>query len=250
MPEATIVSPAQARRAAAQYRRLIRGDLGGLIGAVEEALEPLASSYLPVRRPPKGTPEAELANRLRDERGRSLRLGGQAVVQSDVWFGMDELVDELARRAGPGGGGLRPEVLVDQLAEQIREVHILRGRGGRYGAIRNGLELVVTRRLVDARLTDWLAAGRLGATAAQFRAKVLEELARPAESPRTDLRRRIYFRLADRGAEDWKFAEVFSDLMAAGLLEYLMDDPARPRWCSWQRLTADYLGILPNTGPV
>ncbi len=240
------LSGAQTRRAVTCHRRIVRSELAEQIDEHERSLWPLVSGWLPVEVPRPGTPEVELSRLLRDDRGRSLRIFDTPVLQCAAGVSLDELVDELARQATVGGFDPRPEVLIEDLAARIRHVRQLRGRGGRYGAIRNGLELRVVTQLAHDAVDHWLAMGQLTETAGSLRRQIADQLSRPAESGQTRMLRRLYFRLADAGAVDSEFAEIFSH---APLVELVMAETRRPRWCSWRRLAADYLGILPNSDP-
>jgi hypothetical protein len=221
----------------------VRQELGEQIGGLETELNRLASGYLPARTPSPWSPEADLARLLRDERGRSLRILGEPVLQRNVGVALDELLAELEREACGCSVSGRPEDLLTDLAGRIRQVQQLRGRGGRYGAIRNGIELEVARHLAHDEANTWLAFGALEQAAGELHAGIDTQLCRPAESERLDVLRRLYFRLADLNRPDEAFAEIFVDIW---LVEFVMMDSRRPRWCTWRRLAADYLGILPN----
>jgi len=241
---AQALTHAQARRSLTAHRRLVRRDISDCIRSLERELQQVAAGFLPVRIPPSWTPEAGLARLLRDERGRSLRLFGEPVLRRESPVALDELLTELEHLAWWQRESVRPEDLLGGLADHIRQVGQLRGRGGRYGAIRNGIELAIARQLAHSDADDWLALGRLDGAAQRLHVQIDAELSRPAESSRVTVLRRLYFWLVDHGRPDTDFAEIFAD---AWLVELIMMDARRPRWCTWQRLAADYLGILPNT---
>lgn len=265
-------SPALLERGILQYRRQVRRQLQQLIRSLEQGLHVRLADCLPLSRAkrvrtPGGQwqrkPEADCIDRLIEAVPWwfTLRYWQGEAVYGRVGFwrrlssssplsrcnrpkgGVDQLLEAIGEysEACPAEGQNGP---LDRLICSLTELRLLRGRGGLYGMLTNGLRPWVVSQLASGPLDELLLVGTV-TEAAEAIAKELHGLdARysPFErSPRdVDHARQVFCYMVGEGELDEAFAELLSDAdqQLASLDGVRLD--------SWRSLAAAKLGIIDN----
>jgi hypothetical protein len=240
---AEAVSRAQARRAVAQLRRDFRAWLlAKPITELEERLDQLAGERLPVRPPKRQTAEAELADML-----RQAAWGGRVLGRPVVSRHSEHHIDQLVALLSQGDLAESPFDAIERLVKLIVQILELRGRGGRYGAISNGITPRVAAKLSELEFEQILAQESLDLATRWF-LNQLRSILRPIRQtkqnrPHLQALRYAYSRFERREASDDDYAHLF-DEGAQIVLSLLMNDPKRPIRCTWRSLATHRLGLM------
>ena len=251
-----------AHRAVAVWRkRQIRPVIDGMITDLEWSLSEFASSWFPVRRPSRRSPEYDNLRPLMIWEPWSLRFQGQPVIQS---YGCraDEFVDALRQFFGaPHASELQ---IVGRLAEALELIRLYRGRGYRYGLMRNGVCVAIVQEVAASPLAERLATGRAEARARLLLKTAERELqisvGRCTENE-LDFLRLIHAKYCEEQVPDGAFRTLLAVRHGADGLEALdiltgfpygpigwFKPFGWPELPSWRSLSAIALGIAP-TGP-
>jgi hypothetical protein len=143
---AQVMSDAVLRRAVVGLRRYARTSVKAEINSLERSLEQVWSDVLPIARPRRRAREYDWTALLCDWRGRSLTYKGDRIMVPGSSRGIDDLTEWLLWNRGPVDAGV--EDLLTTIGREFRVAQSLRGRGGYYGLISNG---------VDPRFADFVA---------------------------------------------------------------------------------------------
>ncbi|HSX48379.1 MAG TPA: hypothetical protein VLF41_02670 [Candidatus Nanoarchaeia archaeon] len=235
-------------------RRIARRQLLSLVQCLEGEIARQVGVLLPVRYPKRShamydyLPELLAATNGRRYFVRSW-AGGRVVLRQRFWghqatnCGLDEVMDAIgaADAAAPAEGTFG---VYDRFVGLVQRNRELRGRGGLYGMIRNGLDPGFAAEIAEGPLDQLLLCGTVE-EAAEAVVKELHGLSArysPFERSARDLddARQTYFGLVVAGEFDEAFAELLlrEDQELASLPGVRLD--------SWQALAAVKLGIVAN----